>query len=159
VPGVAGLEHRIGGLEKQDGTGNVSYDPANHARMTYLRAEKIRRMARDVPEAAPDGDPEGDLLVVAWGSTYGAVTAAVRAQRAKGRKVAHLHLRHLNPLPANLGDVLGRYRKVLVPEINLGQLRFVLRATYLVDAIGFNKVEGKPFTISELEGKIEEVLQ
>jgi len=159
VPGVAGLEHRIGGLEKQDGSGNVSYDPANHARMTHLRAEKIRRMVRDVPDAAPDGDPEGDLLVVAWGSTYGAVTAAVRAQRAKGRKIAHLHLRHLNPLPANLGEVLGRYRKVLVPEINLGQLRFVLRGTYLVDAIGFNKVEGKPFTISELEGKIEEVLQ
>jgi len=159
VPGVAGLEHRIGGLEKQDGTGNVSYDPANHARMTHLRAEKIERMVRDVPEAAPDGDPDGDLLIVAWGSTYGAVTAAVRAQRAKGRKVAHLHLRHLNPLPANLGEVLGRYRKVLVPEINLGQLRFVLRARYLVDAIGFNKVEGKPFAISELEGKIEEVLQ
>jgi len=159
VPGVAGLEHRIGGLEKQDGTGHVSYDPANHSRMTHLRAEKIERMVRDVPEAAPVGDPEGDLLVVAWGSTFGAVTAAVRARRAQGRKIGHLHLRHLNPLPANLAEVLARYRKVLVPEINLGQLRYVLRARYLVDAIGFNKVEGKPFTISELEGKIEEVLQ
>jgi 2-oxoglutarate/2-oxoacid ferredoxin oxidoreductase subunit alpha len=158
VPGTAGLEHRVGGLEKQDGTGNVSYDPLNHEAMVRMRAAKVEAVAADIPDASPAGDPEGDLLVVGWGSTYGAITAALRAARAKGRRVGHVHLRHLNPLPRNLGAVLGRYRRVLVPELNMGQLRWLLRARYLVDAVGYAKVQGKPFKQSELEAKIDEVL-
>jgi 2-oxoglutarate ferredoxin oxidoreductase subunit alpha len=158
VPGTAGLEHRVGGLEKQDGTGNVNYEPLNHEKMIHLRAAKVEAIVRDVPDAVPVGDPEGDLLIVGWGSTYGAITAALRAARDRGRKVGHVHLRHLNPLPRNLGEVLKRYRKVVVPEMNLGQLLWVLRAKYLVDAQGFNKVQGKPFKQSEIEAKIEEVL-
>jgi 2-oxoglutarate ferredoxin oxidoreductase subunit alpha len=157
VPGTPGLEHRIGGLEKQDGTGNVNYEPLNHEHMVHLRAAKVEAIAQDIPDVVPAGDPEGDLLLVGWGSTYGAITAAVRAQREKGRKVGHLHLRHLNPLPRNLGEVLKRYQKVVVPEMNLGQLVMVLRAKYLVDAIGFNKVQGKPFKQSEIEAKIVEL--
>jgi 2-oxoglutarate ferredoxin oxidoreductase subunit alpha len=158
VPGTPGLEHRIGGLEKQDGTGNVSYDPLNHESMVRLRAAKVDAVANDVPDVVPAGDPEGDLLIVGWGSTYGAITAALRARRDAGRRIGHVHLRHLNPLPRNLGDVLGRYRRVLVPELNMGQLLFLLRARYLVDAVGYSKVQGKPFKQSELEAKIEEVL-
>jgi 2-oxoglutarate ferredoxin oxidoreductase subunit alpha len=159
VPGTPGLEHRIGGLEKQDGTGNVNYEPLNHEKMVLLRAAKVAAVVQDVPDAVPAGDPDGDLLLVGWGSTYGAITAALRAQRDKGRRIGHLHLRHLNPLPRNLGQVLARYRKVVVPEMNLGQLLWVLRAKYLVDAEGFNKVQGKPFKQAEIEAKIEEVLR
>jgi 2-oxoglutarate ferredoxin oxidoreductase subunit alpha len=158
VPGTPGLEHRVGGLEKQDGTGNVSYDPLNHESMVRMRAAKVEAVAAEVPDAAPAGDPEGDLLIVGWGSTYGAITAALRATREKGRRVGHLHLRHLNPLPRNLGEVLGRYRRVLVPELNMGQLLWLLRARYLVDAVGYAKVQGKPFKQAELEAKIDEVL-
>jgi 2-oxoglutarate ferredoxin oxidoreductase subunit alpha len=158
VPGTPGLEHRVGGLEKQDGTGNVSYDPLNHESMVRMRAAKVEAVAADVPDASPAGDPEGDLLVVGWGSTYGAITAALRATREKGRRVGHVHLRHLNPLPRNLGEVLGRYRRVLVPELNMGQLQWLLRARYLVDAVGYAKVQGKPFKQAELEAKIDEVL-
>jgi len=158
IPGTPGLEHRIGGLEKQDVTGNVNYEPLNHERMVRLRAEKVATIVQDVPDAVPDGDPSGDLLIVAWGSTYGPVTAALKAQRAKGHKIGHVHLRHLNPLPKNLGDLLGRYDRVLVPEMNMGQLLMLLRAKYLVDAKGYNKIQGKPFKQSELEQKIEEVL-
>jgi 2-oxoglutarate ferredoxin oxidoreductase subunit alpha len=158
VPGTPGLEHRIGGLEKQDGTGNVNYEPLNHEHMVHLRAEKVARIAQDIPDVVPEGDAEGDLLIVGWGSTYGSITAAVRHQRAKGRKIGQVHLRHLNPLPKNLGEVLKRYKKVLVPEMNLGQLVIVLRAKYLVDAISYPKVQGKPFQVSEVEAKIEEVL-
>jgi 2-oxoglutarate ferredoxin oxidoreductase subunit alpha len=158
VPGTAGLEHRIGGLEKQDGTGNVNYEPLNHEKMVRLRAAKVEAVVQDVPDAVPAGDPEGDILLVGWGSTYGAITAALRAQRDKGRRLGHVHLRHLNPLPKNLGDVLKRYKRVVVPEMNLGQLVWVLRAKYLVDAQGFNKVQGKPFMQGEIEAKIEEVL-
>jgi 2-oxoglutarate ferredoxin oxidoreductase subunit alpha len=158
VPGTPGLEHRIGGLEKQDGTGNVNYEPLNHERMVRLRAAKVAAVVQDVPDAVPAGDPEGDLLLVGWGSTYGSITAALRAQRDKGRRVGHVHLRHLNPLPKNLGDVMKRYKKVVVPEMNMGQLLWVLRAKYLVDAEGFNKIQGKPFKQSEIEAKIEEVL-
>ncbi len=158
VPGTVGLEHRVGGLEKQDGTGNVNYEPLNHEKMIHLRAAKVEAIVQDVPDAIPAGDPEGDLLIVGWGSTYGAITAALRVARDRGRKVGHVHLRHLNPLPKNLGEVLKRYRKVVVPEMNLGQLLWVLRAKYLVDAQGFNKVQGKPFKQSEIEAKIEEVL-
>ena len=158
VPGTPGLEHRVGGLEKQDGTGNVNYEPLNHERMVHLRAAKVEAVVQDVPDVVPAGDPEGDLLIVGWGSTYGAITVALRAQLEKGRKIGHVHLRHLNPLPKNLGEVLKRYKKVLVPEMNLGQLVWLLRAKYLVDAQGLNKVQGKPFKQSEIEAKIEEVL-
>jgi 2-oxoglutarate/2-oxoacid ferredoxin oxidoreductase subunit alpha len=159
VPGTPGLEHRVGGLEKQETTGNVNYEPLNHERMVQLRARKVELVVQDVPDVVPAGDPEGDLLLVGWGSTYGAITAALRAQRDKGRKIGHVHLRHLNPLPKNLGEVLKRYKKVVVPEMNLGQLVWMLRAKYLVDAIRYSKVQGKPFKQSEIEAKIEELIQ
>jgi len=158
IPGTAGLEHRIGGIEKQDVTGNVNYEPLNHERMVRLRAEKVARIVQDIPDAVPVGDPSGDVLIVAWGSTYGPVTAALRSQRAKGHRIGHVHLRYLNPLPKNLGDVLMRYDRVLVPEMNMGQLLMLLRAKYLVDAVGYNKIQGKPFKQSEIEHKIEELL-
>jgi 2-oxoglutarate ferredoxin oxidoreductase subunit alpha len=158
VPGTPGLEHRIGGLEKSDVSGNVSYDPDNHHRMTMLRAEKVAGIANDIPEAEPYGVERGELLIVGWGSTYGAIRSAVERLLAEGQSVAHVHLRHLNPLPRNLGDVLSRYRHVLVPEINLGQLLMVLRAKYLVDAIGYDKVRGKPFRISEIHERAEQIL-
>jgi len=158
IPGTPGLEHRIGGLEKQDVTGNVNYEPLNHENMVRIRAAKIDAIVQDVPNVLPSGDPEGDLLLVSWGSTYGSITQAVKAERAKGRKLGHLHLRYLNPLPANLGDILKRYRKVLVPELNMGQLLWVLRAKYLVDAVGLNKIQGRPFKQNELEQKIDEML-
>jgi 2-oxoglutarate ferredoxin oxidoreductase subunit alpha len=158
VPGTPGLEHRIGGLEKQDVTGNVNYEPLNHERMVRLRAAKVEAIVKDVPDAVPAGDPDGDLLIVGWGSTYGPITAALGPQRAKGRRIGHAHLRWLNPLPKNLGEVLKRYKKVLVPEMNMGQLVWLLRAKYLVDAEGYNKIQGKPFKQSEIEAKIQEVL-
>jgi 2-oxoglutarate ferredoxin oxidoreductase subunit alpha len=154
IPGTAGLEHRIGGLEKQDETGNVSYDPENHDLMVRLRAAKVAGIASDIPELEVD-DPDGaDTLVLGWGSTYGAIGAAARRVRANGRKVATAHLHHLNPFPRNTGEVVRSYEKVLVPEINLGQLRMLLRAGYLVDAIGYNKVRGRPFRAAELEDAI-----
>jgi len=158
VPGTKGLEHRIGGLEKQDVSGNINYEPLNHENMVRIRAAKIDAIVQDIPNVLPAGDPEGDLLIVSWGSTYGAITQSVKSQRAKGRKIGHLHLRNLNPLPANVGDVLKRYRKVLVAELNMGQLRWMLRAKYLVDAAGLNKIQGRPFKQAELDQKIEEML-
>src|ERR1700737_4455322 len=158
LPGTPGLEHRIGGLEKQDGTGNINYEPLNHENMVRIRAAKVAAIAQEIPDAVPDGDQEGDLLIVAWGSTAGSITAAVKTQRALGQKIGHLQLRYLNPLPANLGEVLKRFRRVLVPELNMGQLLWVLRAKYLVDAVGLNKIQGRPFKQAELEQKIEEML-
>jgi 2-oxoglutarate ferredoxin oxidoreductase subunit alpha len=158
IPGTPGLEHRVGGLEKQDVTGNINYEPLNHEKMVRLRAAKVEAVVQDVPDAVATGDPDGDLLIVAWGSTYGAITAAVNTARAKGRRVGHVHLRHLNPLPRNLGEVLGRYRTVLVPEMNMGQLVMVLRAKYLVDAQSYNKIQGRPFKQAEIEAKIDELL-
>ncbi|MGD1212245.1 MAG: 2-oxoacid:acceptor oxidoreductase subunit alpha [Candidatus Acidiferrales bacterium] len=158
IPGTPGLEHRIGGIEKQDVTGNINYEPLNHERMVRLRAEKVAAIVQDVPDVVPAGDPSGDLLIVAWGSTHGPITAALKAQREKGRRIGHVHLRHLNPLPKNLGEVLGRYDRVLVPEMNMGQLVMLLRAKFLVDAQGYNKIQGKPFKQSEIERKIEEIL-
>jgi len=158
IPGTPGLEHRIGGIEKQEITGNVNYEPLNHEKMVRIRAAKVDAIRQDIPNAMPVGDHEGDLLLVSWGSTFGSVTQAVKEQREKGRKIGHLHLRHLNPLPSNLGDVLKRYKKVLVPELNMGQLLWMLRAKYLVDAVGLNKIQGRPFKQSELEQKIEEML-
>jgi 2-oxoglutarate ferredoxin oxidoreductase subunit alpha len=158
IPGTPGLEHRIGGLEKQDVTGNINYEPLNHENMVRIRAAKIQAITQDVPPAVPAGDQEGDLLIVSWGSTYGAITQSVKSHRSKGRKIGHLHLRFLNPFPENLGEVLKRYKKVLVPELNMGQLSWMLRAKYLVDAIGLNKIQGRPFKQNELDQKIEEVL-
>src|SRR5271155_811832 len=158
VPGTPGLEHRIGGIEKQDVTGNINYDPLNHEHMVRARAAKVEAVADDIPDAVPEGDPSGDLLIVAWGSTHGPITAALKDHRAKGARIGHVHLRYLNPLPRNLGEVLKRYRQVLVPEMNMGQLVILLRAKYLVDAQGFNKIQGKPFKQVEIENKIEEML-
>ncbi len=155
VPGTPGLEHRIGGLEKQDGTGLVSYDGANHQRMVGLRAEKIARIARDIPPAAVFGPDEGDLLVVGWGSSFGAIRSAVEQAQQEGSRVAHLHLRHIHPLPANLSEVLGRFRRVLVPENNMGQLLSLLRDRFLVDAVGLHRVEGRPFRVREVLAAIE----
>jgi 2-oxoglutarate ferredoxin oxidoreductase subunit alpha len=154
TPGTAGLEHRIGGLEKEDVTGNVSYDPENHDLMVRLRAAKVAGIAGDIPELAVD-DPDGaDTLVLGWGSTYGAIGAAARRVRAEGRKVATAHLRYLNPFPRNTGDVVRGYDKVLIPEMNLGQLRMLIRSEFLVDAVGYNKVKGRPFRAAELADAI-----
>jgi len=155
VPGTPGLEHRIGGLEKEDVTGNVSYDPDNHDRMTRLRAQKVAGIASDIAELDVD-DPnrEACTLVLGWGGTYGPIAEAVRRVRARGDKVAQAHLRHLNPFPRNTGDVLRRYDRVLIPEMNLGQLSRLVRAEFLVDAVGYNRVRGLPFRAAELEQAI-----
>jgi len=158
LPGTAGLEHRIGGLEKQDGSGNVSYDPANHEHMVRLRAEKIARIAREIPPLEVDGEPAGELLVLGWGSTAGAITGAVNLARRQGLPVSRAHLRHLNPFPANLGEVLARFERVLVPEMNLGQLAFLLQGRFLKPVISFPKVQGKPFFRNEVLEKIQAVL-
>jgi len=158
VPGTPGLEHRVGGLEKDDPSGNVSYDPANHERMTLLREEKLGRIARDIPPVELFGDEDAEVLVLAWGSTFGAARAAVKRVRARGDKVAHAHLRHLNPFPPNLGEVLGRFRAVLVPELNRGQLSRLLRAEFLVDVTSLPKVQGVPLKAGEVEAKIMELL-
>lgn len=158
VPGAPGLEHRIGGLEKADITGNVSYDPENHHRMTLLRAEKIARVANDIPDLETYGRDEGELLILGWGSTYGALRSAVERLLAEGQSVAHAHLRYLNPFPRNTGDVLDRYRRVLIPELNLGQLLMLIRARYLIDAEGYHRVRGKPFRIAEIHERAEQIL-
>jgi 2-oxoglutarate ferredoxin oxidoreductase subunit alpha len=155
VPGTPGLEHRVGGLEKADRTGNISYDPENHDLMTRLRAQKVAGIAGDIPELEVD-DPDGDakVLVLGWGGTYGPIAAGCRRVRKSGRKVAHAHVTHLNPFPRNTGEVLRRYDKVLVPEMNLGQLLKLVRAEFLVDAIGYNRVSGLPLRASEIESAI-----
>jgi 2-oxoglutarate ferredoxin oxidoreductase subunit alpha len=159
-PGLPGLEHRIGGLEKADGSGNVSYDPVNHERMLALRSAKIDGIAHDIPPVEVDDETgDAEVLVVGWGSTFGAIAAGVRRIRVRGQKVAHLHLRHLHPFPANLGEVLARYPKVLVPEINLGQLSRLLRAEFLVDARSENKTQGVPFRAAEIEAAILDMLE
>jgi len=153
IPGTPGLEHRIGGLEKEDRSGNVSYDPLNHERMTHLRADKVAAVAQDIPDLEVFGRPEGELLVVGWGSTYGAITTAVEQLQREGAAVSSIHLRHLNPFPRNLEATLKSFDKVLVPEMNLGQLALLLRGKFLVDAQPLSKVQGKPFRIAEiLEG-------
>jgi 2-oxoglutarate/2-oxoacid ferredoxin oxidoreductase subunit alpha len=159
IPGTPGLEHRIGGIEKADVTGNISYDPDNHDRMVRLRQAKIDGIASDIPKLEVD-DPDGDakVLVLGWGSTFGSIGAAVRRIRVAGGKVAQAHLRHLSPLPANLGEVLAAYDRVLVPEINLGQLALVLRGRYLVDVISYNRVRGLPFRAAELARVIQDVI-
>ena len=158
IPGTPGLMHRVGGLEKADGTGNIDYTPENHEAMVRLRAAKIEQIAKDIPLAEVHGDDDADVLVVGWGSTWAAIDAAVQRRRRAGVKVASTHLTHLSPLPPNLGDILGRYRKVLVPELNMGQLTAVLRATYLVDARAVTKVQGLPFKSREIEAAIDQAL-
>ena len=152
IPGTPGLQHRVGGLEKADVSGNISYDAENHERMTLLRAEKIARIAEDIPLLEVD-DPDGDadLLLLAWGSSYGAVKAGIIRLRQAGHRVAQAHLTHLNPLPRNTEEVVRRYRKVLIPEMNMGQLAMIIRARFLVDADSFTKVQGLPFFPSEIE--------
>ena len=151
VPGTPGLEHRIGGLEKADITGNVSYDPENHHRMQTLRAQKVAGIADDIPDLQVYGPDRGELLILGWGSTYGAIRSAVERLQAEGHSVSHAHMRHLNPFPRNTGDVLTNFKRVLLPEVNLGQLRLLIRARYLIDVVGLNRVRGKPFRISEIE--------
>jgi 2-oxoglutarate ferredoxin oxidoreductase subunit alpha len=159
IPGTPGLEHRIGGLEKADITGNVNYEPENHDKMTKLRFEKIERIANDIPEVEVFGDEDGgELLVLGWGSTYGVNRTAVQRARAKGKSVSQVHLRYINPFPRNLGDVLRRFKKILIPENNVGQLLLLIRGEFLVDAVGLHRVTGRPFTISEVEAKIDEMV-
>ena len=157
IPGTPGLMHRVGGLEKQDGTGNVSYDADNHQKMVNIRAQKVANVAEMIPPQEVYGPEQGELLVLSWGGTHGACYTAVQSAIESGRSVAHCHLRHLNPFPSNLGQILGRYEAVLVPELNSGQLRMLIRSRYLVDAVGYNKVKGKPFTVTELVDKIFEM--
>jgi 2-oxoglutarate ferredoxin oxidoreductase subunit alpha len=158
IPGQPGLMHRLGGLEKADITGGVNYDPANHQRMTDLRHAKVAKIADDVPLLAIRGDPTGDLLLLGWGGTYGSIISAVDKARARGLKVSSAHLRHLNPMPRNVGEVLRGFKKVLIPELNMGQLRLLIRGRFLVDARGLNKVQGKPFLVEELEKAIDLML-
>jgi 2-oxoglutarate ferredoxin oxidoreductase subunit alpha len=157
IPGTPGLAHRIGGIEKEDGTGNISYQPENHEHMVHIRAAKIAGIAKDIPLTELDDDGGDEVLVLGWGSTWGAITAGVRRVRLRGRKVSHAHLTHLNPFPSDLGDVLSRYRRVLVPEMNLGQLARLVRAEYLVDAQTFTRMAGVPFRAAEMEAKILEM--
>jgi 2-oxoglutarate ferredoxin oxidoreductase subunit alpha len=157
IPGQVGLEHRIGGLEKSE-DGSVSYDPDNHEQMTHLREQKVTGIAKSYGPTEIQGDTEGDLLVIGWGGTYGAISSAVSLLREEGYAVSNLHLRHLNPLPDDLGKIMGRFKKIVVPELNLGQLSFVLRAKYLIDVISFGRVQGKPFKVSELQKKFLEHL-
>ncbi len=154
VPGTKGLEHRIGGLEKADVTGNIDYSPKNHQHMVQIRAAKVAGVANYIPEQTVEGPTRGKLLLISWGGTYGAVRTAVQQAQAEGKSVAHTHLRYLNPFPRNLGTILKSYEKVLVPELNNGQLRLLLRNQYLVDAQGYNKTEGKPFLVNELVNAI-----
>ncbi len=158
IPGTPGLEHRIGGLEKADITGNISYDPDNHHVMIKKRAAKIDGIANDIPDQKIEGEPQGDLLVLGWGSTYGAIKSAVDAARADGLKVSHAHLRYIHPFPKNLGEIFGRFTHVLIPEINNGQLITLIRAKYLIPAIGFNMIKGLPLRAEEIESKIEGIL-
>jgi 2-oxoglutarate ferredoxin oxidoreductase subunit alpha len=158
IPGTPGLEHRIGGLEKSDVTGNVDYSPANHHHMTLTRNAKVAGIADHIPLQDVDGPASGKLLVISWGGTLGVVRTAVRHMQKQGASVAHAHLRYMNPFPKNFGEIIQNYEKVLIPELNMGQLRLLVRAKYLVDAQGLNKIEGKPFFVHEVAHKISDML-
>jgi 2-oxoglutarate ferredoxin oxidoreductase subunit alpha len=158
IPGTPGLEHRIGGIEKQDVTGNVNYEPGNHEHMIKTRAQKIENIAQTIPDLNVVGAPDAELLVIGWGGTYGSITTAVDRCRRRGLKVAQAHLRYLNPMPKNTGEVLKKFKKILVPELNSGQLSWLLRARYLAPAEGLNKIQGRPFLVSEIEAAIEKAL-
>ena len=159
IPGTKGLEHRIGGLEKEDRTGNVSYDPLNHEHMVHLRAAKIERILNILPPLDFYGEQSGDVLVLGWGSTFGAINSAVRSLQKQGFKVSHAHLRVLNPLRKDLGDLFKNFKKVLIPEMNMGQLRMLIRNQFLVNAVGLNKIQGKPFLVREIEEKIIQLIK
>jgi 2-oxoglutarate ferredoxin oxidoreductase subunit alpha len=159
VPGTPGLEHRLGGLSKQEITGNVSYDPRNNERMVEQRAEKVARIAQEIPPVEVFGAERGELLVVGWGGTFGAITSAVEEARREGQSVSSIHLRHLNPFPANLGEVLGRFERVLVPELNRGQLTSLLRSEFLAPARVMSKVQGQPFLVEEIRARIDTALR
>jgi 2-oxoglutarate ferredoxin oxidoreductase subunit alpha len=159
TPGTPGLEHRIGGLSKENISGNVSYDSKNNETMVRLRAEKVARIASAIPPVEVNGPATGELLVVGWGGTHGAILSAVDAARSDGLDVSSIHLRHLNPFPANLGEVLGRFRRVLVPELNLGQLSRLLRAEFLTPAVSLTKVQGQPFQVAEIHARIAAMLR
>ncbi|NNE43832.1 MAG: 2-oxoacid:acceptor oxidoreductase subunit alpha, partial [Gemmatimonadetes bacterium] len=158
-PGTPGLEHRIGGLEKQNLTGNVNYDGDNHELMVHLRAQRVQNIENDIPPATVDGPEKGKVLVIGWGSTYGSIQSAINRVREDGKEVTHLHLRHLNPFPKNLGEILGNFDHVLVPELNLGQLATVLRARYLIPAVSLTKVQGKPFKSTEISDAVGKLLE
>ena len=158
-PGTPGLEHRIGGLEKSDVTGHVDYDPDNHQKMVEIRAEKVARVANDIPPTEIFGAQEGEVLLLGWGGTFGALRTTTENYVAEGLPIGHVHLRHLNPFPNDLADILKRFKKILIPELNSGQLLQLIRATYLIDAIGLNKVQGQPFHVFELHAKIDEILK
>jgi 2-oxoglutarate ferredoxin oxidoreductase subunit alpha len=158
IPGTPGLEHRIGGLEKKDVYGNISYEPENHEIMINNRKAKIEKVQTVVPDAEVEGDKSGELLILSWGSTYGAIKEGIRKAAAEGYKASHLHLRYIHPFPKNLGDVLKNFKKILIPEMNKGQMATIIRSTFLMDAIQFNKVKGQPFKVAEIENKIYEVL-
>ena len=158
VPGTPTLEHRLGGLEKQDITGNVSYDPDNHEHMCKLRAQKVANIADDIPLQKLDGPDSGDLLVLSWGGPFGSCATAVHEAQAAGKKVSHCHLRYLNPFPKNFADILQDFDKILIPELNLGQLSSIIRSMFLIDTIDLNKVQGKPFSVAEISAKIEDIL-
>jgi len=158
IPGTPGLEHRVGGLEKEDVTGNVSYDPLNHEKMTRLRAAKIEAITNDIPDVEVNGKPEGEVLVVGWGSTYGAITSAVEKLQQLGAPVSSIHLKYLNPFPKNLGKIFEKFTHILVPELNMGQLSLLLRAKYLVKAQALTKIQGQPFRIAEIIAAIEKLL-
>lgn len=159
IPGMQGMEHRIGGLEKQDITGAVSHDPENHQRMTEIRQEKIDRIKNDIPELEVMGNPDADLLLIGWGSSFGAIKSAVDMANKEGAQVAYVHLKHMNPLPANLGDIIAKYETILVPEMNMGQLRTILHSKYFKPMLGLNKVQGQPFKTSDIKTKIDEILE
>jgi 2-oxoglutarate ferredoxin oxidoreductase subunit alpha len=160
VPGTKGLEHRIGGLSGENLTGNVSHSPANNELMVRTRARKVAGIAREIPPIEVFGDASGgDLVVLGWGSTFGPIREAVKRVRAKGKKVSHVHLRYLNPMPGDLGETLKRFKQVMVAEMNMGQLLKLVRAEYLIDAFGFNKIQGRPFKVSEIENRINRVLE
>ena len=159
LPGTPGMEHRVGGLEKSDTTGHVNYDPENHQKMVLLRQQKVDIIAKDIPKAITFGKSTGDLLVLGWGGTYGAIRSAVESSQELGYNVAHLHLRYLNPLPENIGGLLLKYKKVLIPELNLGQLSMIIRSKYLIDAISLSKVQGKPFNKNEIINEIKKIIQ
>ena len=156
--GTPGLEHRVGGLEKADVTGNVEYSPTNHQHMSDTRSRKVAGIAKFIPEQEIDGPESGDLLVLSWGGTFGSVRTAVRRCQEDGKSVTHAHLRYLNPFPQNLETLVRSFKRVLIPELNLGQLSFLIRSRYLVDAISLNKIQGKPFKVSEVAAKINDIL-
>ena len=152
-----GLEHRIGGLEKEDQTGNVSYDPENHHKMTELREQKVQKIVNDIPKTEVLGKKSGDILILSWGGTYGSCRSATERLQNDGKKVSHVHLRWINPLPKDLGEILIRFKNIVIPELNMGQLSKLIRADYLVDAVGLNLVKGRPFKASDIVDKVKEL--